>query len=155
MNKLYTVSDLMTQNPDTVRVDTPLRDVLTRMKEDGCRQLPVLGEEQRLVGIITDRDVRLSMNSPLILRERWQDETLLDTVKAESCMTADPITVGPHMPAYEAAKILSSHKFGALPVVDNDHLVGIISVTDFLNCFIEEQQGLENIVEEPVSAEDE
>lgn len=152
MDKIYSVSDLMTLSPDTVDLDTPIREVLMRMKEDGCRQLPVLDDERRLVGIITDRDVRLAMNSPLILRERWQDETLLDTVLAASCMTSDPITVTPDTPAYQAAEILSVYKFGALPVVDGDLLVGIISVTDFLDQFAEEQRKMsgvqENVVDE-------
>ena len=140
MVKLYTVNDLMTVDPDTVAIGAPLREVLIRMKEDGCRQLPVLSDTGDLVGIITDRDVRLSMNSPLVLRERWQDEELLESVTAESCMTADPITVSPQTPAYQAAEILATHKFGALPVVDDGSLVGIITVTDLLNCFIRDQR---------------
>ena len=60
MARIYLVSDLMTKNPDTVLVSATLRDVLQHMKQDNCRQLPVLDHEQRLVGIITDRDVRLA-----------------------------------------------------------------------------------------------
>ena len=140
MAKLYTVQDLMTADPDTVGLEAPLRDVLIRMKEDGCRQLPVVDDDGHLVGIITDRDVRLSMNSPLVLRERWQDDALLESLTAESCMTADPITVSPQAPAYRAAEILSTHKFGALPVVDGGRLLGIITVTDILNCFVDVQR---------------
>jgi len=140
MPKLYTVNDLMTADPDTIGLAAPLREVLIRMKEDGCRQLPVVDDAGRLVGIITDRDVRLSMNSPLVLRERWQDEALLESVTAEGCMTADPVTVSPQTPAYRAAEILCSHKFGALPVVDERVLVGIITVTDIMNRFIEDQR---------------
>ena len=147
MDKLYSVSDLMTLSPDTVDLETPLREVLVRMKEDGCRQLPVLDDERQLVGIITDRDVRLAMNSPLILRERWQDETLVDTVRAANCMTHDPITVTPETPAYRAAEILSVYKFGALPVVDGNMLVGIISVTDFLEKFAESQRKVGGVQE--------
>lgn len=128
-----TVSDLMTLGPITVDVNASLRIVLMRMKEDGCRQLPVIDQRDHLVGIITDRDVRLAMNSPHVLHDRWQDETLLDSLTAESCMTPNPITISPDSPAYRAAEMLSSYKFGALPVVDGDQLVGIISVTDFLD----------------------
>jgi acetoin utilization protein AcuB len=95
-----------------------------------------------LAGIITDRDVRLAMNSPLLLRERWQDETLLDSVTAESCMTASPMMVTPDVPAYEAADMLAIHKFGALPVVEDGGLVGILSVTDILKAFAREQREL-------------
>ena len=140
MSPVYSVQDLMTPCPDTIHVGATLRTVLQRMKQDNCRQLPVLDDEQRLVGIITDRDVRLAMNSPLILRERWQDETLLDTVTAESCMTAEPVTVSPDTPAYQAGEMLATYKFGALPVVEGESLVGILSVTDVLKVFVREQR---------------
>ncbi len=133
------VRDLMTCNPDTVTPDTPLRDVLQKMKVEACRQLPVIDENRLLVGIITDRDVRLAMNSPIVLHGRWQDVELLETATAGSCMTPNPITVTPNTPAYRAAEKLSVYKVGALPVVENDLLVGIITVTDFLNHFTARQ----------------
>ena len=135
---MLTVEDLITVIPNTVTPQTTLRQVIDVMKTQSCRQLPVL-ENGRLVGIITDRDVRLVMNSPLVLHGRWQDEEILDHVTAESCMTPDPMTVTPDTPAYHAANMLSIYKFGALPVVDNSELVGIITVTDFLNYFALQQ----------------
>lgn len=140
---VQTVNDLMTLSPVTVGNDAPLREVLVRMREDGVRQLPVVDEDGRLVGIITDRDVRLAMNSPLILHDRKQDEELLAALSAESCMTPDPITISPESPAYRAAEMLSSYKFGALPVVDGEALVGIISVSDVLDAFAWRERGTE------------
>lgn len=140
---VQTVNDLMTLSPVTVRNDAPLREVLVRMREDGVRQLPVVDEDGRLVGIITDRDVRLAMNSPLVLHDRKQDEELLESLTAESCMTPDPITISPDSPAYRAAEMLSSYKFGALPVVDGEALVGIISVSDVLDAFAWGERGAE------------
>jgi len=138
---MLTVNDLMTIIPNTVTPQSTLRQVIEVMKTQACRQLPVL-ENGKLVGIITDRDVRLVMNSPLILHGRWQDEEILDSITAENCMTPDPIVVYPDMPAYQAAAMLSSYKFGALPVVDNGTLVGIITVTDFLNYFAMQQPAM-------------
>jgi acetoin utilization protein AcuB len=83
--------------------------------------------------------VRLAMNSPIVLHGRWQDEELIDRATAESCMTPDPIAVTPDTPAYRAAEMLSIYKFGALPVVDDGRIVGIITVTDFLDRFASEQ----------------
>jgi acetoin utilization protein AcuB len=131
---MLTVNDLMTSIPFTVSSDTPVRHVIELMKTEGCRQLPVL-EEGNLVGIVTDRDIRLAMNSPIMLHGQWQDEELLDRVTARDCMTANPMIVEPDMPAYQAARMLSIYKFGALPVVDHGVLVGIITVTDFLDNF--------------------
>jgi acetoin utilization protein AcuB len=131
---MLTVNDLMTAVPDTVTPETPLRTVIGIMKTGGYRQIPVL-TNGKLVGIITDRDIRLIMNSPIILHDRSQDEELLATVTVESCMTPNPVTVTPEMPAYRAAEMLSMYKFGAMPVVEGDTLVGIISTSDFLNYF--------------------
>jgi acetoin utilization protein AcuB len=136
---MLTVGDLMTVNPNSVTPDTPLRLVVDMMKAGRCRQLPVTDGQGRLLGIVTDRDVRLAMNSPIVLHNRWQDEELLDTATASSCMTPNPLQVKPNTPTYRAAEMLGAYKFGALPVVDGGKLVGIITVTDFLNYFAAEK----------------
>lgn len=140
---MLTVNDIMTVNPYTLSPEMPLREIIRMMKEEGCRHLPVV-DEGKLVGIVTDRDVRLVMNSPLILNAHWPDDTLLDEVAAEGIMTPDPVTVTPNTPAAKAAEILSIYKFGALPVVANHKggsklLVGIVTVTDFLAHFQEKR----------------
>lgn len=129
---MLTVSDLMTSIPTSITPNSSLRTVIAVMKSANCRQLPVLNQG-KLVGIITDRDIRTVLNSPIVLHGRWQDEALLDKATADNAMTPDPITVTPDTPAYRAAEMLSTYKFGALPVVDGDLVVGIITVTDFLN----------------------
>ncbi|MGB3716873.1 MAG: CBS domain-containing protein [Candidatus Promineifilaceae bacterium] len=136
---MLTVRDLMSANPETISPDTLLRAVVEVMKVAGCRQLPVVDEHGRIIGIVTDRDVRLAMNSPMIMRSRWEDEELVEKATVDSCMTPDPITINSDAPAYRAAEILSTYKFGALPVVDNGELVGIITVTDFLDRFTVQQ----------------
>lgn len=127
---------IMTRNPITVAPQDSLRRAIALMKEGNFRRLPVLEDEQ-LVGIVTDRDIRLAANSPIILRERWQDEYLLDHVKVEACMTPDPITVTPDSSVEEAARLMRGRKVGGLPVVQEGKLVGIITETDILNHFIE------------------
>lgn len=132
---MLTVNDLMTVIPNTITLDTPLRHVIALMKAQGYRQLPVM-DDGRLAGIITDRDVRLAVNSPILLDAQRENDNLLDNVTAESCMTPNPITVTPDTPAFRAAEMLSIYKFGALPVVDDETLVGIVTVTDFLDYFV-------------------
>ncbi|MFQ5420187.1 MAG: CBS domain-containing protein, partial [Anaerolineae bacterium] len=118
----------------------PLRQVIGIMKSGGYRQIPVM-ENGKLIGIITDRDIRLVMNSPVVLHDRSQDTELLNKVTVESCMTPNPITVVPELPAFRAAEMLSIYKFGALPVVEEETgtLVGIITVSDFLAFFSSNQ----------------
>jgi acetoin utilization protein AcuB len=135
MANMLTVADIMTLKPAVVRTDTALRDVIGEMKLHGCRQLPVVDGE-KLVGIITDRDVRLVMNSPLVLHERSEDLKLLKETTAEAVMTPDPMTIAASAPAKLAAALLQTYKFGGLPVVDNGRLVGIVTVSDILSSYI-------------------
>ena len=129
---MLTTNDLMSIDPDTVSPDTTLRSVVSLMNKNGERQLPVV-ENGKLVGIITDRDVRLAVNSLLLTDEPLERISLLEKYTAESCMTRKPKTVTPDTPIHTVAQILSAYKYGALPVVEDDKLVGIISVTDLLD----------------------
>ena len=129
----------MTVKVITISKFADILEARTLMVANRCRHLPVVDENDTLAGIITDRDVRLAMNSPIILHGRWQDEDLLLTATANSCMTPGPMTISSDAPAYRAAEMLSAYKFGALPVIDKGVLVGIITVTDFLDRFASEQ----------------
>ncbi|GAB4574231.1 MAG: hypothetical protein Kow0077_19740 [Anaerolineae bacterium] len=137
MNACYLqVGDIMTPNPDVARLGDNLRSLVERFDQGRYRRLPVLDEHDRLVGIVTDRDVRLALNSPLVLHERWQDEMLMDQILVDLCMTPDPITARPDMPVHEAARIMRERKIGGLPVLDDgDRLIGIITETDLLRAF--------------------
>ena len=126
---------VMTRNPVTISSTDPIRIAVDRMQEKKCRRLPVV-DNGKLVGIVSDRDLRRATNSPLVLRERWYDDFMLDHIPVRACMTQDPITVNPQTPIIEAAKLIRAHKFGGLPVVDGDKLVGIVTETDLLNYLI-------------------
>lgn len=132
---MLTVEDIMTADPCTVEPDTPLGEVLGIMKDHQCRQLPVVSSG-RLVGIVTDRDVRLAMNSPFVLHERSDDQSLLGSLPAEACMTPDPLTVEEDAPAALAADLMRSYKFNALPVTRGGQLVGIVTTSDVLRSYI-------------------
>lgn len=122
----------MSGAPEVVSPDAPLHGVVLRMNRAGYRHLPVV-ENGRLVGIITDRDVRLAVNSPFIEEDAdLSREDVLDGVRVFDCMTPDPQCVTSDTPAHEAADLLCLNKFGAMPVVDDGKLVGMISTVDFL-----------------------
>lgn len=132
------VKDLMTPDPMTIPHDMILRNIIGNMKQNGYRHLPVV-INGKLIGIVSDRDVRLAVNSPMIVHEHDEDMEILDEVTAENCMTLNPITVTPDTPAVRAAEMLAVYKFGALPVIEHEKLVGIITVTDFLKAFVERE----------------
>ncbi len=125
------VSDVMTPNPVTISPSNSLRTAKRLMEEGNFRRLPVV-EGGRLVGIITDRDLRLALNSPLVLRDQWYDSYLLDHMTVESCMTPEPVTIAPEEPITSAIRTLLERKFSGLPVVRDSQVIGIITVTDLL-----------------------
>lgn len=126
------VNDLMSVALEVVSPDAHLHDVLTTMNRAGYRHLPVVANDM-LVGIITDRDVRLAVNSPVVSAEAdLTRESVLDGVRVDDCMTPNPQCVSSNTPLHEVADLLSLNKFGAMPVVDEGKLVGMISYIDFL-----------------------
>ncbi len=126
------VRDVMTSNPVTVKHTDSLRTAVDRMNQIGARRVIVVDDQGRVCGILTDRDVRLAANSPLVLRERWQDDMLMDHTEIDACMTPDPVCIEPDAPLAEAVHILLERKISGLPVVEGTQLVGIVTVTDML-----------------------
>jgi len=125
------VRDVMTPDPVTISPNHSIGAALARMRRGGFRRLPVV-EDGELVGIITDRDLRLAMNSPFVMREGWYDSYLMEHIEVSSCMTPDPITVEADSDLLDAVRLMRKHKFGGVPVVAEGKLVGILTETDLL-----------------------
>src|SRR5512136_2567019 len=119
------VADIMKSNPVTVTPCNAIRTAINLMREGGYRRLPVV-DRGRLVGIITDRDLRRAANSPFVVREQWYDNFILDHIEVGSCMTPNPLTIEPTASICEAARMMRTHKIGVLPVVSVVHLLGIV-----------------------------
>lgn len=137
------VRDVMTPKPIIIGPQQSIGAALARMRRGNFRRLPVV-ENGKLVGIVTDRDLRLAMNSPYVLREGWYDTYLMEHIEVRSCMTPNPMVVSPDCDLIEAVRLMRGQKFGGLPVVDDGVLVGILTETDLLDCLIsllEQQAG--------------
>ena len=128
------VRDLMTSEPLTVSTDTPVVEARRMMLERRIRHLLVT-DRGRLAGIVTDRDVRLNLPSPATSLSVWEINYLLVRMTVDSVMTANVITVDPDRDAVEAAHLMLAHKIGALPVVEDGTVVGIMTETDILRAF--------------------
>ena len=131
------VSDIMTANPATINQDQTLREALETMETEGCHHLPVTGHDGHLIGILSDRDCRTALNSPYILRERWQDDDLINTLIVRAMMTPAPIIVEPNASAAEAARLMLKNHISCLPVMRSETLVGIITTSDILIAFMQ------------------
>jgi CBS domain-containing protein len=130
------VGDVMTAPVVTIDPESAIGEAVQMMQEGDFRRLPVVDASGRLLGIVTDRDLRQATNSPLVLRERWYSDFLLEAVKVKACMTPNPITVGPATPVLEAVRLMRRHKIGGLPVVEDGRVVGILTTTDVLDFLI-------------------
>jgi acetoin utilization protein AcuB len=106
------------------------------MMKERIRHLPVAAPDGRLLGIITDRDIRLNLPSQATSLSVWEINHLLSKLTVEEVMTQAVITVGPDRPARDAARLMVDHQMGALPVEDGGRLIGIVTETDLLKAFI-------------------
>ncbi len=131
------VSDIMTTKPVSIHQNGTLRQALELMEGSHFRHLPVLNSEGQLVGILSDRDCRSALNSPHILRERWQDEELAETLRVRTIMTPAPIVIEPDAEADEAARLMLDNHISCLPVILGETLVGIVTTSDILGAFRE------------------
>ena len=125
------VRDLMTAKPITVDPETPMLEARQRMVAERIRHLVVV-EDARVVGIVTDRDIRLNLPSPATSLSVWELNYLLAKLTVGGVMSTGVLVVDPDRPAADAARIMMEHKIGALPVVDQGRLVGIVTESDFV-----------------------
>jgi len=91
----------------------------------------------KLLGIITDRDMRLNLPSPATSLSVWDINYVLARMTVASVMTKSVITVESGRDALVAAHLMLDHKIGALPVVEAGSVVGIITETDLLRAFVQ------------------
>ena len=134
------VRDRMSTSPFTIGPEDSLQTAIDLLYKHNVRELPVV-EHGKLIGIVTDRDLREISPSYPVFRDRQEMRYHLQSLKVVAAMTVDPLVVSPETPLVEAAKLLHTYRIGSLPVVEDERLVGLISVTDVLSVFIEQNEG--------------
>ncbi len=118
--RMTTVEDVMTTALTTIHPEEPVETADLEMKLADVRHIPVVGPKNRLVGILSNRDLLRSVGGP-------RGRSIGDI------MTRRVYTVRASDPARRAVDILLEHKIGCLPVLgDDEQLVGIVTETDFL-----------------------
>ena len=131
------VAAVMHAQPLTAREEDSLILLAGRMTKAGVRHACVIDSERRLVGIVSDRDLRRTIGEPrsLFMSERLVPERIAK-LRVAHAMTAWPRTVTEHEPLGAAVSVLLTQRFGALPVVDaQQHPVGVVSYIDVLRYF--------------------
>lgn len=139
------VAEWMTTDPITIGPDASVREARLRMREEGIRHLPVVSEG-RLIGIVSDRDVRIDDRS---LRRLETLERLGDVTgegkPVEAVMSESVHTVTPVASMGDAARLMLSRRVSALPVVDENFVpIGIVTTTDCLLVSLTHDKDLES-----------
>jgi len=130
-----TVAQWMTKSVLTIKPHESLRHARERLAKYRINQLPVVVDD-KLVGIVTDRDVRDAYPSSLRLFYGKDIDEFGDSHTVEEVMTYNVVTVTPDTSIREAAQLLRQQRFGALPVVEDGKLVGIITRSDLLDAML-------------------
>lgn len=114
------VSEFMTKDIASVNREDTVERAAQMMKEYNVGSIPVVSEN-KIVGIVTDRDI--------VLRSAAEGENI-ERQQVKDIMTSNPVVGKPDMDVHEAASLMSDRQIRRLPIVDKDNLVGIVSLGD-------------------------
>jgi acetoin utilization protein AcuB len=131
------VKERMTRNPLFIRPDTPVTEAQEMMKSQKIHHLPVLDREERLVGIVTEKDLLYASPSVATTLSVYEMTSLLARLKVDRVMTRNVVTIAETVPLEEAARIMADRKIGGLPIMRGKTLVGLITESDLFRIFIE------------------
>jgi acetoin utilization protein AcuB len=122
------------RNPITIGPESSFYEARALIHDKGIRHLPVVDKNGRLLGIVTDRDIREAAPSDATLLSVQELHYLLGKLKVSSIMTPKEklITITPDTLIEEAVQLMHDHKIGCLPVVEAEKLYGIFTETDAL-----------------------
>jgi len=118
---MKTLRDIMTPSPATVNISDPVITAAQVMRDEDIGSVPVI-DEQMVVGIITDRDITIK-----VVAEGIDPQT----AQVGEYMSTHPVTGRPDMSLHEAMELMAREQIRRLPILDQNRLVGIVSLGDF------------------------
>ncbi|WP_261816690.1 CBS domain-containing protein [Vibrio gallicus] len=131
---MITIAELMTRTPYTLLRSNTLADARKLMAEHDIRHVPVVDTDDKLLGLITQRDILAAQDSSLQVNPNSDAYTLETPLNL--AMRKNVLTVSPRAGLRESALVMQKRKVGCLPVVSNHILVGIITDSDFVSVAI-------------------
>ncbi|MEU8585862.1 CBS domain-containing protein [Streptomyces sp. NPDC048664] len=145
-----TVEELMTRGVIRARPDTPFKDLVRLLEENGVTAVPVVDELDRPMGVVSEADLLRksadqadpSGRTPLPHLEAWE-RAKAEGARAEELMSAPAVCARPEWTVVEAARLMETQHVKRLPVVDEvDRLLGIVSRGDLLRIFLRRDEGI-------------
>lgn len=131
------VRDMMSNQVIAARPDDSIATLHDLMLEHDIRHVPVVGSEQELVGLVSHRDLlRHSLVEQSDVPE-FVEEEVRGRIRVEEVMTTGVFSIDPDSDIREAAQAMYENKFGSLPVVEGERLVGILTESDFVRLMAE------------------
>jgi len=138
MKRREPVSHIMTANVLTVNHTNSLKDAENILKSNNIRHIPVVSGDS-LIGMLSLTDLmRISFVESYGSGEASVDTAVYDMLTIEQVMVSNPQSVNQDATIREVAEILASQEYHALPVVDGDKLVGIVTTTDLIKYLLEQ-----------------
>jgi acetoin utilization protein AcuB len=130
------VGERMSHPVIAVSPDVPIHDVLVMFKKEHIRRAPVM-KDDKLVGIVSERDLLNASPSPVTSLSVWEINYLISKVTVKQVMSKKVKTIDIDTPIEEAARIMADSKIGGMPVIRSGKVVGIITETDLFKIFLE------------------
>ena len=131
------IRDWMAKDVITVSPDTSMMKASKALKAHDVSRVPVVDDKGRVVGIVTDRDIKEASPSKATTLDVHELYYLLSEIKVKDIMTVDPLVTSPTNTVENAALMMIEKDFSGMPVVEDDGtLVGIITATDIFNVLI-------------------
>ena len=133
------IKEKMQKNPVTISAEASFYEARAIIRDKGIRHLPVVDKDHRLVGLVTDNDIRGAAPSDATSLSVPELHYLLGKLKVSAFLAPKNklITITPETIIERAAQLLHEHKVGCLPVVEGETLIGIITETDILSHFVD------------------
>jgi acetoin utilization protein AcuB len=126
------VRDYMSTTVNTLNDDARLLDAALLMRRTGRRHIPIVSSEGKIVGLLTDRDLRLLTPSALTPVSLEEQNKIFAETPISSAMTKTPITVLPDTTMQHALSLMQSRRIQCVLVEEKDKLCGILTVSDVL-----------------------
>lgn len=143
MKKDAPVSAIMTRNIVKLKLTDALSTAESLFKKNHIRHLPVV-EQEHIVGMLSYTDLlRISFADAVDEDGEEIETTVYDMFSLEQVMTKKVVSVGPETTIEQVGNIFLTHEFHALPVVEDDSLIGIVTTTDVIRYFLKEEDSQE------------